>query len=87
MRNGPYMKASKNNNETFLKTKRIELRLTQQEIADKAGIKASQYSRIEAGDRELSSASFMTTYGILKALEIDVEEYYKSEFEKMINND
>ena len=80
MRNGPYMKASNNESESFLKTRRIELRMTQKEVAEKAGIMTSQYSRIESGDRELSSASFMTAYGILKTLGFDADEYYNQEF-------
>lgn len=59
------------------------MRFTQKEIANKAGIHTQQYSRIESGDRELNSASFMTACKILRAFHMDIEEYFNKELEKI----
>lgn len=49
----------------ILKSKRIELNLTQQELADKAGTKRSYISRIEKGETDMQLSSFLR---IIKAL-------------------
>lgn len=64
-----------------LKKRRKQLGLTQQEVADKAGIHIKQYQRFETGERELTDASFMTTYQVLRALEMDAGKYAAGEFE------
>ncbi len=64
-----------------LKKRRKQLGLTQQEVAEKAGIHLKQYQRFENGERELTDASFMTTYQVLKALEMDAAKYAAGEYE------
>ena len=64
-----------------LKKRRIQMGLTLQEVANKAGIDIKQYQRFESGDRELASASFATTVQVLKALDLDAEKYTAGEYE------
>lgn len=65
----------------ILKKRRKQLGLTLQEVADRAGISIKQYQRFESGDRELASASFSTTFQVLRALELDAEKYAAREYE------
>lgn len=65
----------------ILKKRRKQLGLTLQDVADKAGIDIKQYQRFEAGDRELASASFMTTVQVIKALDLDPVKYAAGEYE------
>ena len=65
----------------MLKKRRQKLGLSQQKVADMAGIKLTHYQRFESGERELSGAGFHTTYRVLKALELDVEKYAAGEYE------
>ncbi len=64
-----------------LKKRRKQLGMTLQDVADKAGIDIKQYQRFEAGDRELASASFMTTVQVIKALKLDPVKYAAGEYE------
>jgi len=64
-----------------LKKRRKQLGLTLQDVADKAGIDIKQYQRFESGDRELASASFITTVQVIKALEMDPVKYAAGEYE------
>ena len=64
-----------------LKKRRRQLGMTLQDVADKAGIDIKQYQRFEAGDRELASASFITTVQVIKALELDPVKYAAGEYE------
>ena len=64
-----------------LKKRRGKLGLTQQEVADKAAIKLTQYQRFETGERELGNASFIVAYRILKALEMDIDRYVAGDYE------
>ncbi len=65
----------------ILKKRRRQLGMTLQDVAEKAGIDIKQYQRFEAGDRELASASFMTTVQVIKALELDPVKYAAGEYE------
>jgi len=49
----------------ILRNKRIELKLTQQELADRTGAKRSYISRIEKGETDMQLSSFLR---IAKAL-------------------
>ena len=64
-----------------LKKQRQKLGLTLQQVADRASIHIKQYQRFETGERELTDASFMTTYQVLRALEMDAGKYAAGEFE------
>ena len=60
--------------EEFLK-QREALGLTQQQVADKAGILIRQYQRLESGERSLDSTSFRIGLNICHALQIDPRFY------------
>ena len=64
-----------------LKKRRKKLGLTMQAVADRAEIRLTHYQRFEQGERELSSASFMVAYKVLKALEMDVDKYATGGYE------
>ena len=52
-----------------LKQRRLELNLTQQDVADKAGILLRQYHRLEKGERSITSTSpriFLSVCAVLK---------------------
>ena len=55
-----------------LKEKRVSARLTQQQVADKAGIKLQQYQKFESGERNLRTASFQIACRVLEALDLDI---------------
>ena len=61
----------KRDEKDLLTTARKRLGLTQQQVADKAGINSRHYQMFEGGTRKLSSASFSTTTRVLEALELD----------------
>lgn len=61
---------------SFLRKRRMELHLTQQEVADRAGINIGQYQKLEYGKRDLWRASFYLASCVLMALEIDVSDYF-----------
>lgn len=52
----------------ILKSRRIQLGLTQQEVADKAHIYLSQYQRLESGDNYLSGSSMKIGLSVCAAL-------------------
>lgn len=54
-----------------LKDRRAELGLTQQQVADLAGIKLSQYQRLESGERSIFGASMRIGTSVCKVLYLD----------------
>jgi len=60
-----------------LQNHRKELRLTQQETANRAGIMLQQYQKFESGERKLRTASFDIACGVLEALELDIEQVFR----------
>lgn len=60
---------------SILKDARTELRMTQQQVADKARIQLRQYQRFENGERNLSSSSFHIACAVLDALGLDITTY------------
>ena len=66
----PPMGAAKNSSE-ILKTRRIELRLTQQQVADGAKVQLQQYQRLETGERNIESASMRIALSICAVLKLD----------------
>ncbi|MEA4898660.1 MAG: helix-turn-helix transcriptional regulator [Christensenellaceae bacterium] len=62
---------------SILREEREKLGMTQQEVADKAHIQLRQYQRFEAGERDLSSASFFTACRVMEALGLDPSTYFK----------
>lgn len=59
--------------------KRQMLRLTQQEIADRAKITLRQYQRLESGERSILTCSFGLACRVIEALDMDVSKFYHTE--------
>ena len=67
---------SQNKNDGLLKETRVVTGLTQQQVADKAGIKLQQYQKFESGERNLRTASFQIACRVLEALNLDIVKYF-----------
>jgi len=59
---------------TMLKRARKSKGMTQQQVADAAGIHLRPYQRFEYGERDLAGASFRIAYAVCKVLGIDPEK-------------
>lgn len=55
--------------------RRIELGLTQQQVADRARIKLEQYQKYESGERSMESASFRIGMAISDVLKLDPHRF------------
>ena len=55
----------------ILRSRRNQLGLTQQQVADRAGIKLPQYQRIESGERTLDGCSMRIGLAICAVLLLD----------------
>ena len=55
---------------TILKDARKASNMTQQQVANKAGISLRQYQKFESGERKLITASFRIAMDVILALEI-----------------
>lgn len=62
------------------KKKRQMLRLTQQEIADRAKITLRQYQRLESGERSILACSFGLACRVIEALDMDVSKFYHGDY-------
>lgn len=61
-----------------MRTRRIELGLTQEAIAKRAGISTRRYQEIESeAGTSRNNPTLRTLIAIAKALEIDVADYFK----------
>lgn len=56
---------------SILLQRRKELKMTQQQVADKAGIQLRQYQRLENGERNISGSSGRIMLSICEALKLD----------------
>ena len=65
---------------TVLKKAREKLGLTQQQTADRAGIRLRQYQRFESGERNLTSSSFNIACGVLETLQIDIPGFRHGDY-------
>ncbi len=65
---------------SILWEKRMDLRLTQREVADRAHISLVQYNRFENGDRSIMTASFQSVCRILEVLGMDPTKFYHGEY-------
>ena len=61
----------------LLRRKRKSKKLTQKQVADKAGLDIRQYQRFEYCERSLITASFSITMAVLGALDIDADYFIK----------
>ena len=69
-----------NNENMYLKIRRNQLGLTQQEVADRAEIQLKEYQRIEMGIRNIHRVNFRTGYNVLRVLQIDIDKYMNGEY-------
>ena len=65
---------------SVLREKRVVLGLTQQQVADKAGIILQQYQKFESGERDIMTSSFKTACKVIEALEMDITDFYHGEY-------
>ena len=61
---------------TFLKQKRKELNLTQEQLAEKSGIEYKHIQNLESFKR-INDPKISTLYKLSKALDIDIEDIIK----------
>jgi len=59
-----------------LRTARRLARLTQQQLADLAGVDTSAISRIENGERDIHSMSYDSVVRLARALGVEAEELW-----------
>lgn len=65
---------------SILKEKRIVQNLTQQQVADKAGIKLQQYQKFESNDRNIMTASFQLACRVIEALGMNVSDFFHGNY-------
>ncbi|MDE7192981.1 MAG: helix-turn-helix domain-containing protein [Oscillospiraceae bacterium] len=65
---------------TILREKRLVLGLTQQQVANKAGIVLQQYQKFESGDRNIMTCSFRIACRVIEALEMDITDFYHGKY-------
>ena len=64
----------------LLKERRVTCGLTQQQVADKAGILIQHYQKFESGERNLRTASFDVACRVLEALDLDIVKFFHKEY-------
>ena len=63
-----------------LSERRQMLRMTQQEVADRANITLRQYQRLESGERSILTCSFGLACRGIEALDMDVSKFYHGDY-------
>ena len=66
--------------QAILRRARAKLGLSQQQVADKAGIHMQQYQKFETETRDLSTARFYIACRVLEALELDMTRYFHGDY-------
>lgn len=79
-RNFRWLSNDNSNSGSRLIEKRQMLRLTQQEIADRAKITLRQYQRLESGERSILTCSFGLACRVIEALDMDVSKFYHGDY-------
>ena len=69
-----------NSVDKYLKGRRTQLGLTQQDVADLAQIQLREYQRFEMGSRDIRRASFLVAYKVMRALQIDIDKFMSGEY-------
>lgn len=64
----------------ILRERRVTSGLTQQQVADKAGVKLQQYQKFESGERNLRTASFQIACKVLEALDLDIVKFFHEQY-------
>lgn len=67
-------------NNGLLREKRVIQNLTQQEVADRAGIKLQQYQKLESGERNIKRASFDLACRVIEALGMNISDFYHDKY-------
>lgn len=62
-------------NHGFLRCQREALGMTQQQVADAAGILLRQYQRLESGERSMASTSLRIGLSVCDALKLDPHRF------------
>ena len=63
-----------------LHQRRLVLELTQQQVADRAGIDLQQYRKFESGARDIRRSSFNIACRVIRALEMDVDKFFDGDY-------
>ena len=63
-----------------LHERRIFLGMTQQKVADRAGIPLQSYQQFESGKRKIRRASFDIACRVLKALDMDIAGFFNGDY-------
>ena len=64
----------------ILGERRLELGMTQEDVAFEAGMSLQQYQRFESGTRDLRRCSFEVACKVLEALQMDIVKFYHGEY-------
>ena len=64
----------------LLKSRRHVLGLTQQQVADRAGVRLRHYQQFEGGERSIMTCSFDTACRIIETLEMNITKFYHGEY-------
>ena len=68
------------NSYEILKEKRVVLGMTQQQVADKAGIRLQQYKKFGSGESKIRTASFQLACRVIEALGMNVSDFFHGEY-------
>ena len=68
------------NDGQMLHERRIFLGLTQQAVANRAGIPLQSYQQFESGKRKIRRASFQIACQVLEALEMDISKFHHGDY-------
>lgn len=64
----------------ILREKRIVQNLTQQQVADRAGIKIQQYQKFESNERNIMTASFQLACKVIEALGMNASDFFHGKY-------
>lgn len=64
----------------ILKERRLVLRMTQKQVAEKAKVSLPQYQKFENGSRNIMTASFQLACRVIEALEMNISKFYHGEY-------
>lgn len=64
----------------ILLERRIDLGLTQKQVAAKAGIPYQSYQKFETGERNIKTASFIIACKVIVALDMDITKFYNGDY-------
>ena len=64
----------------ILREKRVTLRMTQKQVAEKAKIQLQQYQKFESGERNIMTCSFQIACRVIEALGMNISDFYHGEY-------